>query len=169
MTFPQNLGQVPIYYNAKNTGRPIYLADPKYKSRYIDCTNEPLYPFGFGLSYTTFSYSDITLSTKTMTNNGAIEATITVTNSGKLDGEEVVQMYVRDLVGSVTRPVKELKGFQKIALKAGESRKISFKITPDMLAFHRLDMSYGTEPGDFKLFIGGNSRDVKEVDFSLAK
>lgn len=169
MTFPQNLGQVPIYYNAKNTGRPIYLADPKYKSRYIDCTNEPLYPFGFGLSYTTFDYSDITLSTKTMTNNGAIEATITVTNSGKLDGEEVVQMYVRDLVGSVTRPVKELKGFQKIALKAGESRKISFKITPDMLAFHRLDMSYGTEPGDFKLFIGGNSRDVKEADFSLAK
>ncbi|MDD2797957.1 MAG: glycoside hydrolase family 3 N-terminal domain-containing protein [Bacteroidales bacterium] len=169
MTFPQNVGQVPLYYYAKNTGRPIYLPNDKYKSKYIDCTNDPLYPFGFGLSYTTFSYSDITLSNNNLTNDGAIEATITVSNTGKVEGEEVVQLYIRDLIGSVTRPVKELKGFQKIALKAGESKKISFKITPDMLAFYRLDMTYGTESGDFKLFIGGNSRDVKETNFTLAK
>lgn len=167
MTFPQNIGQIPIYYYAKNTGRPIYLPNDKYKSKYIDCTNEPLYPFGFGLSYTTFNYSDITLSSNALQNKGAIEATTTVSNTGKVDGEEVVQLYIRDLVGSVTRPVKELKGFQKIALKAGESKKISFKITPDMLAFYRLDMTYGTEPGDFKLFIGSNSRDVKETAFTL--
>lgn len=168
MTFPRNLGQVPIYYYEKNTGRPIYLANPKYKSRYIDCPNDPLYPFGFGLSYTTFAYSDIRLSTKELTGNGELKATVNVTNTGGVAGEEVVQCYIRDLVGSVTRPVKELKGFEKIALKAGEGKNVTFTITPDMLAFHRLDMTYGTEPGDFKLFIGGNSRDVKETGFRLA-
>ena len=167
MTFPQNLGQVPIFYYEKNTGRPIYLGNDKYKSKYLDCPNDPLFPFGFGLSYTTFEYSDITLSTKELQQNGSIKATVVVTNTGKTDGEEVVQCYVRDLVGSVTRPVKELKGFEKIFLKAGESKKVSFTITPDLLAFHRLDMTYGTEPGDFKLFIGGNSRDVKETSFKL--
>lgn len=167
MTFPQNLGQVPIFYYEKNTGRPIYLGNDKYKSKYLDCPNDPLFPFGFGLSYTTFEYSDITLSTKELQQNGSIKATVTVTNTGKTDGEEVVQCYVRDLVGSVTRPVKELKGFEKIFLKAGQSKEVSFTITPDLLAFHRLDMTYGTEPGDFKLFIGGNSRDVKETAFKL--
>jgi len=167
MTFPQNLGQVPIFYYEKNTGRPIYLSNDKYKSKYLDCPNDPLFPFGFGLSYTTFEYSDITLSTKELQQNGSIKATVTVTNTGKTDGEEVVQCYIRDMVGSVTRPVKELKGFEKIFLKAGESKKVSFTITPDLLAFHRLDMTYGTEPGDFKLFIGGNSRDVKETSFKL--
>ena len=167
MTFPQNLGQVPIFYYEKNTGRPIYLSNDKYKSKYLDCPNDPLFPFGFGLSYTTFEYSDITLSTKELQQNGSIKATVTVTNTGKTDGEEVVQCYIRDMVGSVTRPVKELKGFEKIFLKAGESKEVSFTITPDLLAFHRLDMTYGTEPGDFKLFIGGNSRDVKETAFKL--
>jgi len=167
MTFPRNLGQVPIFYYEKNTGRPIYLENPKYKSRYIDSSNDPLYPFGFGLSYTTFAYSDIKLSTTSLSEKGELKATVNVTNTGTVAGEEVVQCYVRDLVGSVTRPVKELKGFEKITLKAGENRNITFTITPDMLAFHRLDMTYGTEPGDFKLFIGGNSRDVKETGFSL--
>ena len=167
MTFPRNLGQVPVYYYAKNTGRPIYLENPKYKSRYIDSPNEPLFPFGFGLSYSTFEYSDIQLSAKELTEKGELKASITVKNTGLRDGEEVVQCYVRDLVGSITRPVKELKGFEKIALKAGESKTVTFTITPDMLAFHRLDMNYGTEPGGYKLFIGGNSRDVKETGFVL--
>lgn len=167
MTFPLNLGQVPIYYYAKNTGRPIYLENPKYKSRYIDSPNDPLFPFGYGLSYTTFEYSGIELSAKELAEKGELKASVTVKNTGKYDGEEVVQLYVRDLVGSVTRPVKELKGFEKIALKAGESKRVTFTITPDMLAFHRLDMTYGTEPGEYKLFIGGNSRDVKETEFVL--
>lgn len=167
MTFPRTIGQVPIFYYEKNTGRPIYLANPKYKSRYIDCPNDPLFPFGFGLSYSTFAYSDIKLSSTELTENGEIKASVNVTNTGGKDGEEVVQCYVRDLVGSVTRPLKELKGFEKIALKVGESKVVTFTIKPDMLAFHRADMTYGTEPGDFKLFIGGNSRDVKEVNFKL--
>jgi len=167
MTFPRNLGQVPVYYYEKNTGRPNYLPNPKYKSRYIDCPNDPLYPFGFGLSYTTFAYSDIKLSTKELTEKGELKASVRITNTGNVAGEEVVQCYVRDLVGSVTRPVKELKGFEKIALKIGESKVVTFTITPDMLAFHRADMSYGTEPGDYKLFIGTNSRDVKETNFKL--
>ncbi|MEI6753112.1 MAG: beta-glucosidase BglX [Paludibacter sp.] len=167
MTFPRNLGQVPIYYYEKNTGRPNYLPNPKYKSRYIDCPNDPLYPFGFGLSYTTFAYSDIKLSTKELIEKGELKASVRVTNTGNEAGEEVVQCYVRDLVGSVTRPVKELKGFEKIALKMGESKVVTFTITPDMLAFHRADMSYGTEPGDYKLFIGTNSRDLKETNFKL--
>ena len=167
MTFPRNLGQVPIFYYEKNTGRPNYLSDPKYKSRYIDSPNTPLFPFGFGLSYTTFAYSDINLSSNKLTEKGELTATVNVTNTGNLDGEEVVQCYIRDLVGSVTRPVKELKGFEKIALKVGESKNVTFKITPEMLAFHRVDMTYGTEPGDYKLFIGGNSRDLKETEFKL--
>lgn len=167
MTFPRNLGQVPIYYYEKNTGRPIYIPDPKYKSRYLDCPNDPLYPFGFGLSYTTFAYSDIKLSPNFLNAKGELKASVNVTNIGNADGEEVVQCYVRDLVGSVTRPVKELKGFEKIALKVGESKVVTFTIKPDMLAFHRQDMTYGTEPGAYKLFIGGNSRDVKETNFNL--
>jgi beta-glucosidase len=167
MTFPRTLGQVPIFYYEKNTGRPIYLPNPKYKSRYIDCPNDPLFPFGYGLSYTTFAYSDIKLSTNELTEKGEIKASVNVTNTGNMAGEEVVQCYVCDLVGSVTRPVKELKGFEKIALKVGESKVVTFTIKPDMLGFHRADMTYGTEPGDFKLFIGGNSRDVKEIGFKL--
>lgn len=167
MSFPMNVGQVPLYYYAKNTGRPIYLPNDKYKSKYIDSPNDPLFPFGFGLSYTSFVYSDIKLSSSELTAHGSIKATVAVTNNGTYDGEEVVQCYIRDLVGSVTRPVKELKGFEKISLKAGESKTVHFEITPEMLSFHRQDMTYGTEPGDFQLFIGGNSRDVKMIPFKL--
>jgi beta-glucosidase len=167
MSFPMNVGQVPLYYYAKNTGRPIYLPSDKYKSKYIDSPNDPLFPFGFGLSYTSFVYSDIKLSSNELTANGSIKATVAVTNNGAYDGEEVVQCYIRDLVGSVTRPVKELKGFEKISLKAGESKTVHFEITPEMLSFHRQNMTYGAEPGDFQLFIGGNSRDVKMIPFKL--
>lgn len=167
MTFPRNLGQVPIFYYEKNTGRPIYLPSDKYKTRYIDSPNTPLYPFGYGLSYTSFNYSPIFLSSDELTSNGEIKASVTVKNSGYMAGEEVVQCYIRDLVGSVTRPVKLLKGFEKIHLNVDESKTVTFTITPDMLAFHRLDMSYDTEPGDFKLFIGGSSQDVKEATFTL--
>lgn len=167
-TFPRHVGQIPIYYSYKITGRP-YTGNEldKYKSRYLDVSNEPLYPFGFGLSYTEFNFSGVTLDRKTMDKNGKIEASITVSNSGKYDGEEVVQLYIQDLVGSVTRPVKELKGFQKISLKAGESRAIMFTITNNDLQFFDADMKYTSEPGDFNLFIGPNSRDVKMASFTL--
>jgi len=167
MTFPRSIGQVPIFYYEKNTGRPLYLPNDKYKSKYIDCPNDPLYVFGYGLSYTTFDYSDIQLSGTSLTEKGTIKASVIVKNTGKVAGEEVVQCYIRDLIGSVTRPVKELKGFEKISLKAGESKTVTFTITPEMLAFHRLDMTYGTEPGNYNLFIGGNSHDLKATAFSL--
>lgn len=167
MTFPLNLGQVPVYYYAKNTGRPIYLPNDKYKSKYIDAPNDPLFPFGFGLSYTQFSYSDLKLRSTELTATGSMTASVTVTNTGLYDGVEIVQWYVRDLVGSVTRPVKELKGFNRIELKKGESKVVEFTYTADQLALYRQDMSYGPEPGDFKLFAGGNSRDVLEAGFVL--
>ena len=133
-TFPQNVGQIPLFYNHKNTGRPLQEGRwfEKFRSNYLDVSNEPLYPFGYGLSYTTFAYSDIHLSSTEMSADGKLTATVTVTNTGSRDGAEVVQLYIRDLVGSVTRPVKELKGFEKIFLKAGESRKVSFSITPEL-------------------------------------
>jgi beta-glucosidase len=173
MTFPRTVGQIPIYYNHKNTGRPYRgtntepLSQRIYQSKYRDIKNSPLYPFGYGLSYTTFEYSEITLSGNKMEKNGKIEATVTVTNKGAVEGEEVVQLYIRDLVGSVTRPVKELKGFKKILLKAGESTKVSFTVTPEDLSFYRLDMSWGSEPGAFEIFIGTNSQDVKKQSFEL--
>jgi beta-glucosidase len=126
-----------------------------------------LYPFGYGLSYTTFTYSDIQLSTKKLSRTGALKVTVTVKNSGQRDGEEVVQLYVRDLVGSVTRPVKELKGFKKLLLKAGESNDVTFSLTANDLAFHKRDMSFGAESGAFKVFVGTNSDQVKEADFVL--
>lgn len=168
-TFPQNVGQVPLYYAHKNTGRP--LADgkwfEKFRSNYLDVSNDPLFPFGYGLSYTSFTYSDIKLSSNTLTKGKPITASITLTNAGKYDGKEVVQLYTRDLVGSITRPVKELKGFQKISLKAGESRQVSFTISENDLKFYNSDLKFVAEPGDFKLFIGTNSRDVKETSFTL--
>ena len=166
MTFPRNVGQIPIYYNSKNTGRPM---DPnnKYSTKYLDVPNTPLYPFGYGLSYTTFRYDDIKLSTTTVRSGQPITASVTVTNTGKYDGTETVQLYIRDLVGSVSRPVKELKGFRKVTLKAGESSTVSFRITVDDLKFYNWDLKYIAEPGDFKVFIGGNSQDVKEAGFKL--
>ena len=167
-TFPQNVGQIPLFYNHKNTGRPLQEGRwfEKFRSNYLDVSNEPLYPFGYGLSYTTFAYSDIHLSSTEMSADGELTATVTVTNTGSRDGAEVVQLYIRDLVGSVTRPVKELKGFE-IFLKAGESRKVSFSITPELLKFYNYDLQFVCEPGDFDVMIGGNSRDVKKARFLL--
>ena len=168
-TFPQNVGQIPLFYNHKNTGRPLQEGRwfEKFRSNYLDVSNESLYPFGYGLSYTTFAYSDIHLSSTEMSADGKLTATVTVTNTGSRDGAEVVQLYIRDLVGSVTRPVKELKGFEKIFLKAGESRKVSFSITPELLKFYNYDLQFVCEPGDFDVMIGGNSRDVKKARFLL--
>ncbi len=168
-TFPQNVGQVPIYYSHKNTGRPLEEGKwfSKFRSNYLDVSNEPLYPFGYGLSYTTFSYGDVTLSAPSFKTGESITATVTVTNTGKFEGKEVVQLYTRDMVGSITRPVKELKAFQKISLKPGERKAVTFTITAEDLKFYNADLQYVAEPGDFKLFIGPNSRDVKAVDFKL--
>jgi beta-glucosidase len=171
VTFPRNLGQVPIYYAAKNTGRPVDPADPhaEYKSSYIDSPNDPLYPFGYGLSYTTFKFSGVHLDRATLKPGEKITATVTVTNTGPRTGAEVVQLYLRDLVGSVTRPVLELKGFEKITLAAGESREVSFTIGEKELLFLRADMTWGTEPGDFQVSIGPDSRDLRPVRFTLLR
>lgn len=170
MSFPRAEGQIPIYYNHFSTGRPAKNdSDLNYVSSYIDLPNSPKFPFGYGLSYTTFSYSDIKLSTTKFRSGKALAASIVVTNSGKYDGKETVQLYIRDMVGSVVRPVKELKGFQQIFLKAGESKTITFKITTNDLKFYNKDLKYIYEPGDFKLFIGTNSDDVREADFTLLK
>lgn len=168
-TFPKNVGQVPLYYNHKNTGRPLAEGKwfEKFRSNYLDVDNEPLYPFGFGLSYTQFTYSDVKLSASTMTGKGNITASVTVTNAGRFEGKEVVQLYIRDIVGSTTRPLKELKGFDKIALKAGESKTVTFKITPEMLKFYNYNLEYVFEPGNFDVMIGANSRDVKTARFTL--
>ena len=171
VTFPRTVGQVPIHYDMKNTGRPINPADPnaKYVSRYLNTPNTPLYPFGYGLSYTSFSYSPVTLDRAKIRPGETLTASVTVTNSGARDGEEVVQLYVRDLVGSVTRPVKELKGFEKISLKKGEKRTVRFTLTDADLAFTRADMSRGSEPGQFKLWIGPSSAEGHEASFELTE
>jgi len=176
-TFPQNVGQVPLYYNHKNTGRPLPEGQwfQKFRSNYLDVSNDPVYPFGYGLSYTTFTYGDIKLSNASLKGNQKLTASITVTNSGNTDGKEVVQLYIHDVVGSITRPVKELKGFQKIDLKAGESKTVTFTISPDDLKFYAphsvndYDLKYDWEPGDFEIMIGGNSRDVKIAKINWTK
>ncbi|OPZ32139.1 MAG: Periplasmic beta-glucosidase precursor [Bacteroidetes bacterium ADurb.BinA174] len=171
MSFPRNIGQIPIYYNQKSTGRPVDLNNEKidYKSSYLDTSITPLYPFGYGLSYTTFAISDVTTDKKTMqTVKDKITVSASVKNTGAKDGEIVVQLYVRDLVGTVTRPIKELKGFQKVSLKAGESKQLSFELTSENLAFYNIDMKKQTEPGDFKLWIAQHSSDnSNEVSFSV--
>ena len=169
MTFPKNVGQIPLFYNHKNTGRPLPEGKwfEKFRSNYLDVDNDPLYPFGYGLSYTNFQYSDITLSAPTMGQDGSVTAMVTVTNTGKYDGAEVVQLYIRDLVGSITRPVKELKGFDKIFLKAGESKTVSFKITPELLRFYDYELNFVSDPGDFDIMIGGSSQSVKTAHLSL--
>ena len=169
MTFPKNVGQIPLFYNHKNTGRPLKEGKwfEKFRSNYLDIDNDPLYPFGYGLSYTSFHYSDVALSAPSMGLDGSVTATVTVTNTGKRDGAEVVQLYIRDLVGSITRPVKELKGFEKIFLKAGESKTVSFKITPELLRFYNYEMKHVVEPGDFDVMIGSNSQAVKTARLTL--
>ena len=169
-TFPQNVGQVPIYYNHKNTGRPLDEGKwfQKFRSNYLDVSNDPVYPFGYGLSYTTFSYSDVKLSNHFMKQDQTITATVTCNQyRSRLMVKKLLNLYIQDVVGSITRPVKELKGFQKIDLKAGESKNVSFTISVNDLKFYNGDLKYVAEPGDFKVFIGGNSRDVKEAHFTL--
>ena len=139
----------------------------KYTSKYLDESNDPLYPFGYGLSYTSFEYGDLALSLSSMTSGDELVVSCKVTNTGKYAGEEVVQLYICDKVGSVTRPVKELKGFQKISLQPGESKNVEFKITNNDLSFYRKDMSFGSEPGAFVVFVGGNSREGKKGEFVL--
>jgi beta-glucosidase len=168
ISFPRTEGQIPVYYNYLSTGRPAPNdSETFYRSGYIDLPNSPKFPFGYGLSYTNFTYSDIELSSSSMNAGQAIKAGITVTNTGNYDGEETVQLYIRDMVASVVRPVKELKGFQKIFLKKGESKQVMFTINIDRLKFYNAELKYVAEPGEFKLFIGGNSRDVKEAGFTL--
>ena len=171
VTFPQNVGQVPLYYSHKNTGRPLGNNTwfTRFQSNYLDVSNEPLYPFGFGLSYTTFDYSAIKLSNNTIKPGQRLTASVTITNTGEIAGEEIVQLYIRDLVGTSTRPVKELKGFQKIKLQPGESKVVTFTLGEEDLKFYNSELKYVAEAGDFKVFIGPNVRDVKEADFKLVK
>jgi len=171
VSFPRSVGQIPVYYNHKNTGRPYHGGSefPKFKSNYLDESNDPLYPFGYGLSYTRFSYSDISLDKKQIKPGDKLHISITVTNTGNYDGEETAQLYIHDLVGSVTQPVKELKKFQKVFLKKGESKTLVFSLTADDLRFFNSDLKYVYEPGDFKVFVGTSSNEVKEADFTLTR
>jgi len=166
MTFPYSVGQIPVYYSQKTTGRPM---DPnnKFSTKYLDIPNEPLFPFGFGLSYSQFAYSDVKLSANKISKAGSITASVTLTNKGQYDGAEVVQLYIEDKVRSITPPAKELKGFQKVYLKAGESKTITFKVTEEMLKFWNADLKFQSEPGEFNLLIGGNSRDLQTTPFQL--
>ena len=165
-TFPRNVGQIPVYYSMKNTGRP-FDAENKYTSKYLDESNEPLYPFGYGLSYTTFDYGDLQLSSGEITMKDSLTVKVTVTNSGPVEGTEVVQLYIRDLVGSVTRPVKLLKGFEKITIQPGASRTVAFTLTAADLAFYTKDMTFTAEPGQFEVHAGGSSVDLKTASFTL--
>jgi beta-glucosidase len=171
-TFPRSVGQIPIYYSHKNTGRPLGNTKgkfEKFKSNYIDERNEPLFPFGFGLSYTTFDYSNLKLSSDKMNFDGKISASVDVTNTGNYDGKEVVQLYTRDLVGSVTRPLKELKGFQKIILRKGEKKTVTFEISVEDLKFYNSDLEFVAEAGQFDVYIGASSDGDKKVSFELNK
>lgn len=172
MSFPRNIGQLPLYYNHKNTGRPYLGAtDPeqKYKSQYTDVANSPLYAFGFGLSYTTFEYSNLKISSDTIKFNEKLKVSVDVKNTGNYDGQEIVQLYIRDLVGSVTRPVKELKGFEKINLKRGETKTVSFEISSEDLKFYNLEMKNEAETGSFEVFVGENSNTDRKANFELVK
>lgn len=170
-TFPQHVGQLPLYYASKNTGRPLAEGQwfQKFRSNYLDVSNDPLYPFGYGLSYTTFEYGALSQSADAISPGETLTVSVEVKNTGYYEGEEVVQLYIRDLVGSVTRPVKELKGFKKIKLAPGESRQVSFEITEEDLKFYNADLDFVAEAGEFVVFVGTNSRDTQEVRFSLVE
>ncbi len=171
MSFPQNVGQIPIYYNHKNTGRPQAEGQTaqKFRSNYLDVSNDPLFPFGYGLSYTRFAYSNLQLDKKSMTPTEKLQVKVHLANTGKYDGEETVQLYIRDVYASVTQPVKKLKAFQKVFLKAGEAKDVSFTLSAEDLKFYNSDLKWIYEPGDFKVMVGGNSRDVQEAGFVLSK
>ncbi|WP_409283707.1 beta-glucosidase BglX [Pseudomonas protegens] len=168
ITFPRTVGQIPTYYNHLTIGRPFTPGKPgNYTSQYFDDTTGPLFPFGYGLSYTTFSLSDMALSSTTLNKSGKLDASVTVKNTGKRDGETVVQLYIQDVAGSMIRPIKELKNFQKVMLKAGEEKSIHFTITEDDLKFYNTQLKYAAEPGDFNVQIGLDSQDVKQQSFEL--
>lgn len=170
MSFPRTEGQIPVYYNHFNTGRPAKNnTDRNYVSAYIDLDNDPKYPFGYGLSYTDFKYSDMILSSVNLTGNQTLNISVTVSNTGKYDGEEVVQLYIRDLFGKVVRPVKELKGFQKIFIKKGESKKVDFKLTPEELKFFDEDLNFDWESGEFDIMIGTHSQNVQTKRINWVK
>lgn len=173
MTFPRDVGQIPIFYSQKNTGRPVGAltsqSSEKYTSRYLFTPNEPLYPFGYGLSYTTFEYSDLKVENPRAKIGENVTVSVTLRNSGDRDGSEVAQLYIRDLVGSVTRPVRELKGFEKVFLKAGESRRLTFVLTPRELSFWRADMTFGQEAGDYRVWAGGDSDAELSGTFTITK
>ncbi|MEZ4802961.1 MAG: beta-glucosidase BglX [Gelidibacter sp.] len=171
-TWPMNVGQIPIFYNHKNTGRPLGNAEgkfEKFRSNYLDVRNEPLYPFGYGLSYTKFDYTNLNLSATSINFDGSIDISVDVTNSGNYDGKEVVQLYVRDLVGSVTRPVRELKGFQKVGIKKGETKTVTFKLTVEDLKFYNYNLDFVAEPGTFEVFVGTDSNASLSSQFELKK
>lgn len=168
-TFPRTLGQIPVYYNAKQTGRPMN-PDDHFTSKYLDLPNDPLFPFGYGLSYTTFSYGPLRLDkTQAQGENATITASVKLTNTGKYEGEEVVQLYIGDPAASISRPMKELKGFQKISLKPGESREVSFTITTEALRFYNSALEHVWEPGQFNIYVGTNSRDVQSAQVTWEK
>ena len=168
MTFPRNMGQIPIYYNHFSTGRPLTGTDPqRFVSKYTDAPNTPLFPFGYGLSYTKFSYSDVSLSSDSLTSEDSITASVQLKNTGACTGTEVVQLYIQDVAASTVRPVRELKGFTRITLTPGETQTVSFRISEAELAFHRADGSYGTEPGAFRVWIGGSSATENGANFTL--
>ncbi len=169
MSFPKSVGQIPIYYNHKNTGRPQAFGQEaqKFRSNYLDMSNEPLFPFGYGLSYTTFTYGEISLDKTTLGANDKIKVTIPVTNTGNRNGEEVVQLYIHDIFASVTQPVKKLKAFRKLMIPAGKTVEVVFELSMNDLKFYNANLEWVAEPGDFKVMVGGNSRDVREANFQL--
>lgn len=172
MTFPRSVGQIPVYYSHKNTGRPLKNKNgefEKFRTNYLDERNEPLFPFGYGLSYTTFTYSNLEISKPKMTAGEKLKVTIKVKNTGNYDGKEVVQLYIRDVVGSVSRPMKELKGFQKIFLKKGEEKQVTFEIGIDDLKFYNSDLQFVAEPGNFEVFVGTNSDVSDKIGFELVE
>ncbi|WP_109098770.1 glycoside hydrolase family 3 N-terminal domain-containing protein [Aquimarina sp. AU58] len=170
VTFPRNIGQIPVFYNMKNTGRPVDLegANPRFVSRYLDVDNSPLFPFGYGLSYTTFKYSDVTLDSNVLTPNSKLKITASITNTGNYDGEEIAQLYIKDRFGSITRPVKELKGFKKVFLKKGETKTIEFILTANDLKFYDSTINFVNEKGDYDLFVGGSSDQKFTHQFSFS-
>jgi beta-glucosidase len=169
MTFPRNLGQVPTHYNQLNTGRPQQSTGQMWTSGYLDSPVTPAYPFGYGLSYTKFSYSNVTMSKSQYKLGETVDVSVTVTNTGDVEGEEVVQLYIRDIAADIARPVKELKGFEKVKLAKGQSRTVSFRLTPKDLSYWNNEKQFKADPGFFRVFVGGNSRDVKEAGFELVR
>lgn len=168
-TFPKNVGQIPLYYASKNTGRPLLEGRwfEKFRSNYLDVDNDPLYPFGYGLSYTTFEYGPVTLDKTEIAEGGSVKAEVAVTNTGAVAGKEVVQMYLQDVVGTTTRPVRELKGFEKISLEPGETKTVTFEITPELMSYYNSELDFVAEPGEFRVFIGSDSRTKNAASFIL--